>query len=348
MKRLYNLDYLRGLAAFGIMIYHYFIWTSGGFTSESFMGRLGVYGVSIFYILSGLTLFHVYFEKMEFSKKGIISFFKKRIFRIFPLLWLVTILSIFLSKKTPNHYDLFLNLTGLFGFIQWEKYFSVGVWSIGNELVFYVLFPFFIFFTKRYKPIMFLIFILFLGLYLYFAFYVLKSDLKLSEQWKDYVNPLNQAFLFLSGFLVGYFLNNIKVNNLILLGFIFIGLGLFVFFPASGDVINIVTGPKRLIFTFSCLLISVGFYKITFQLPRLIHRPLTIMGESSYSIYLLHPLVWIVIGFVSNYLRKNIFDFPVYIQFLIAVFCTLTISNFVYHHFEKYFMKFGKEGLKKT
>jgi hypothetical protein len=32
------------------------------------------------------------------------------------------------------------------------------------------------------------------GLYLYFPFVKLNSDLILSEQWKNYVNPLNQSF----------------------------------------------------------------------------------------------------------------------------------------------------------
>jgi peptidoglycan/LPS O-acetylase OafA/YrhL len=108
------------------------------------MGRLGIYGVSIFYVLSGLTLYYVYYEKIKPSKEDIISFFKKRVFRIFPLLWLVTIIAILLSRKMPGFTNLFLNLSGLFGFLRWDKYLSPGVRSIGNELVFYIFFPFFI------------------------------------------------------------------------------------------------------------------------------------------------------------------------------------------------------------
>ena len=143
INRLYSLDYLRGLAAFGIMIYHYFSWISGSFSADTFMARVGIYGVSVFYVLSGLTLYYVYYDKMKPSRQDITSFFKKRLFRLFPLLWLVTIAAIFLSKEMPNFYNLFLNLTGLFGFIKWDIYFSTGVWSISNELVFYVFFPLF-------------------------------------------------------------------------------------------------------------------------------------------------------------------------------------------------------------
>ena len=68
MNRLYNLDYLRGLVTFGIMIYHYLSWTLGKFTADTFMGRVGIYGVSIFYVLSGLTLYYVYYDKMKPSQ----------------------------------------------------------------------------------------------------------------------------------------------------------------------------------------------------------------------------------------------------------------------------------------
>src|SRR5262245_60491552 len=89
--RLYNLDYLRGLAAFGIMLYHYLTWTLGIFPADTIVGRVGIYGVSTFYVLSGLTLYYVYYGKMKPSAQDTAAFFKKRIFRIFPLLWLVTI-----------------------------------------------------------------------------------------------------------------------------------------------------------------------------------------------------------------------------------------------------------------
>lgn len=341
MNRLYNLDYLRGLAAFGIMIYHYLSWTLGKFSADTFMGRLGIYGVSIFYVLSGLTLYYVYYDKMKPSKEDIVSFFKKRIFRIFPLLWLVTIVAIILSRKSPDFYSLFLNLSGLFGFIKWDTYFSAGVWSIGNELVFYAFFPFFILFSKSYKPLMALLAITILGLYLYFAFNKLNQDLTLSEQWRNYVNPLNQVFLFLGGFLIGRFLHNVKIKNSIVITLLLLGLILFIFYPVTGDTINLVTGVNRLIFTACCFLICISFYKMTFTLPKFIHKPLTLLGEASYSVYLLHPIVYSVTGIALTISSKYLFHFPESVRLIISVISTLIISYFVYQRFEKYFMKLG-------
>lgn len=338
MNRLYSLDYLRGLAAFGIMVYHYLSWTLGKFTSDTFMGRLGIYGVAVFYILSGLTLYYVYYYKMKPSKEDIVSFFKKRVFRIFPLLWLVTIIAILLSGKMPDFTNLFLNLSGLFGFISWDKYFSTGVWSIGNELVFYVFFPFFILFIKKFKSLMILLSLVLFGLYLYFAFVKLNPDLTLSEQWGNYVNPLNQVFLFLGGFLIGFFFHKYQVKNSVIITLLLAGLALFTFHPSTGDTINIVTGTNRLIFTASCFIICTCFYKLTFQFPKFIHRPLTLLGEASYSVYLLHPIIYNLVG----RFRDVTFYFPESIRLVLSVLTTLIVSYFVYQYFEKYFMKLAR------
>ncbi len=278
MNRLYNLDYLRGLAAFGIMIFHYLSWTWGTSPADSILGRIGIYGVSIFYVLSGLTLYFVYHNKMKPSKAELIAFFRKRFFRIFPLLWLVIILRIMLFNQSPNLVDLFLNLTGLFGFVSWDRYLATGVWSIGNELVFYVFFPFFILFIKKVKALMVLLSLLLFGIYIYFAFIELDPGLTLSAQWKDYVNPLNQVFLFLGGFLIGYFFHSLRVKSSVSISMLFIALVLFSFYPASGDTIQLVTGPNRLVFTACCFLVCMGFYKLNFKFNDAVHKPLALLG----------------------------------------------------------------------
>ena len=342
-KRLFSLDYLRGLAAFGIMIYHYFTWTFGTYDASTFLGRIGVYGVSVFYILSGLTLFHTYYDKMEPSKTEVITFFKKRFFRIFPLLWLVTIASIILLKKSPSPLDLALNLSGLFGFFKWDTYFSTGVWSIGNELVFYVLFPFFILFLKQFKPLLVLLTITLFGFYIYFGFLVLNPTQALGEQWRNYVNPLNQVFIFMSGFLMGYFFQKIKVKNYLVVTILTFSIFCFTFYPAEGNTISIVTGINRLVFTALSFGICFGFYQLAFQLPDFLHQRLSILGEISYSVYLIHPLVYQVIGILMKISNKYLFHFSDSVKLMLSIVITLILSNLVYEYFEKYFMKLGRK-----
>lgn len=344
MNRLYNLDYLRGLAAFGIMIFHYFSWALGKFSADTFMGRIGLYGVSMFYVLSGLTLYFVYYHKMGLNKEDVLDFFKRRVFRIFPLLWVVTIVAILLSNQKPDVTDLLLNLSGLFGFLRWERYFSAGVWSIGNELVFYVFFPFFVLFTRHMKPAMLALALLLFGFYLYFAFIRLQPTLTLNEQWAVYIHPMNQVFLFMSGFLLGYALQRIQVPNIVALGFIAAGIVLFVLYPAAGDPVTLITGVNRLVFTVCCLLVCAGFYKLSLTLPGIIHQPLSLLGEASYAVYLLHPLVWTISGILCVWLKAHTLYVPLSVRLVLACITTLVLGYFVYQYVEKYFMQLGRKG----
>jgi exopolysaccharide production protein ExoZ len=343
-ERLFNLDYLRGAAAFSIMIYHYFSWSYGKYDANTAMSRIGVYGVSLFYILSGLTLYHVYFNKLDASTSGLTDFFKKRFFRIYPLMWLVIILNLMVTIRVPQAQKLLLNLSGLFGFVSWDSYYAVGLWSIGNELVFYVFFPVFVLLMKFSRPAMVILGIMVLALYVYFAFYRLSPDLTLSEQWRDYVNPLNQVFLFMSGFFMGHFFKSQKVNPLIVLTILLIGLAVFVFYPATGDRISLVTGIPRIIFTVVCLMICFSFFKLKIPLPHYLHHPLTKLGESSYSVYLLHPIIWKLFYYFSRGSREYLsIEIPQWILITVAGITSLYVSYLVYMKYEKYCQRLGRK-----
>jgi len=90
-NRIEPLDWLRGLMAVSIMFYH----LAANFyvqpNADSFIGRLGIYAVSVFFILSGLSLAHVYHASVN-DIKSYLFFMIKRIFRIWPLLWIALVL----------------------------------------------------------------------------------------------------------------------------------------------------------------------------------------------------------------------------------------------------------------
>lgn len=339
--RLYSLDYLRGLAAFGIMIYHYLFWIQGAFTSDRFMGRVGVYGVAIFYVLSGLTLYHVYEYSQGKKPFSVGQFFRKRIYRIFPLLWLVTILAIIISRKMPNLLDVFLNITGLFGFVRWDVYFSTGAWSIGNELVFYSVFPFILFACMR-RPILLVTYIgAAFALHHYFAYYRLNPTIPLSDQWREYVNPLNQLFFFVAGIAIGHFTKTRHFPLWSSLSIILTGLLLFTFIPAEGNTVALITEGNRWMFTLASLLICLGAYKMSGKLPSFLHSPLKLLGEASYSVYLLHPIVFAVCAFVFLKAEAQGLEITNIWKLAIPAGATLVLSYFVYFRFERYFMKRG-------
>ncbi len=290
------------------------------------LAKLGVYGVSMFYVLSGLTMYLVYFKNFALDKTFLRNFYVKRIFRIYPLMWFVMILAIIMygTKATPM--DLVLQFTGLFGIVDWTSNVPVGIWSIGNELSFYLMLPLFFYCIKRNNALFILISVIVFGIYCYFAFGLFDKTIPLANQDHEYKNPLNQVGLFFGGILIGHFFKEKSFKNvpvLTLLGTLLIA---FVFYPAEGNAISIIGGTERILYTLICFGIAFCFLKADFNfIPGSVKRSLAWFGDISYSLYLLHPHIWALITFTSFKIR---FVFP------IASVATLIICWLVYKYLE--------------
>lgn len=311
MTRIAPLDYLRGLCAIGIMIYHYLVFSGiETFTSDDFLRRVGYYGVSIFYILSGLTL-HLVYE----NRFNITDFFIKRFFRIFPLLWVV-LLCYWLIVPGIKIYNLLFTASGLFSVFGWWNYVGTGVWSIGNELSFYLIFPLFILPRKKYWNLILAVPIF--SVYIWFAFHRLDPF-----TWRDYVNPLNQLGLFYLGFLLGYL--KAEINESVSIVIIIFYLLLFTFYQVDGPPENLVTGVNRIVFTCISAFLVYGFCKLKISIPLL-----QTFGEISYSIYLIHPLVWMVVP-----------EFSPWTRVIVCIISTIAVSMVTYRLVEKPAIKLG-------
>lgn len=338
-RRIESLDALRGIAALGVMLYHLLSWEFGHFNSDSFWGRIGIFGVSIFYVLSGLTLYYVYGGKNLFSGKILKKFWKRRILRIFPLLWVVSATGILLNKLEPEIWDILLNFSGLFGFFRWDTTFSTGVWSIGNELVFYSAFPIIVMLTRSKW-----LFSIFLGsvlaLDLIFGLCLLTPRNSLLDQWHIYTNPLNQILLFSLGIAISFYLRNQRVSNIYLILILLLASIVFIYYPVQGDRINLITGPNRYLFLTLCLVIVFAVYKLNLSEKMASnYGPLRFLGDISYSIYLLHPLVYFVVSaIVKRYLHSNAI-----ITVIASVMITLLVGFLSYRLFESFFIRMGRK-----
>lgn len=325
-QRYENLDYLRGLCALSIMAYHYISWTMRGLDISNFLCKLGVYGVSMFYVLSGLTMYLVYFRTFSPDKTFFKSFYVKRIFRIYPLMWFVMILSIIMYGTESSPTDLVLQFTGLFGIVDWTSNVPVGIWSIGNELSFYLMLPLFFFCMKQSKWLLLAISVIVFGIYCYFAFVLFDKSQPIANQDMYYKNPLCQAGLFFGGILVGYFFKEKRFKNipvLVLLGTLVLVFG---FYPVHGNAIEIIAGWERILYTLICFGIAFCFLKADFNfVPAFMKKSLAWLGDISYSLYLLHPHVWALITYTSLKIR---FVFP------IASVATLVVCWLVYKYLE--------------
>jgi peptidoglycan/LPS O-acetylase OafA/YrhL len=296
-----TLDYLRGLLALSVMAYHYLSWAGVmlPWPLNQTLQRLGIYGVSAFYVLSGAALGLVYANR-EVNRPFLREFAAKRFWRIVPLFWLASFLAILPPlwvaalrhnpALAPDPLRVLLNFSLLFAWVQPHAALTVGGWSIGNELVFYSLFPFLLLALRSRGR--WLVAVGMAALTAFFAFRVLSPAVPLPEQWVAYVHPLNQIHFFAGGVGIGLFTRaHPKLPALPLQALALATALLFVSWPAATPA-ALVSGWARLLF--SLLALAACFAAATWgrPLPGWPARALRWLGGVSYSLYLLHPLVW--------------------------------------------------------
>lgn len=342
MKRIEGLDYLRGLMALSVMIYHYVSWGNGPIGSEYLIGKLGIYAVSMFYILSGLSLGLVYSGRIS-SSNDVYSFFVKRIFRIFPLFWLVLTVALLASIAGGHASDIdifkvFLNYSLLFGFVDPSAYFTVGAWSIGNEMVFYAILPVVFLLSSRLAWVLPFTIVASIAAGIYFAFFRLDSVTPIAEQWSIYINPFNQLFLFMGGVALGVYGKLLRVNSLTSIALLSISFLIFCFYPVAGDSVAIITGVARFIFSFSCIAFVAGVYFLNPSFKAVPAKVLGFFGSACYSIYLLHPVVAKVVVALAAKI-----GFGVFTGYTASALVTLAVSWLVFNYLEKPMMSVGKK-----
>jgi peptidoglycan/LPS O-acetylase OafA/YrhL len=133
-KRLDFFDVARFFAIFGVIIVH----VGQNSLPSLFFGdlhSLGRFGVQLFFIISGATVYLTYNKGVRDSN-NLLIFYIKRFFRIIPLFIIMAIIYFFLDNK-----PFFQSIFPWSGFNP-EAYNNIeGGWSIWNEMYFYLIFP---------------------------------------------------------------------------------------------------------------------------------------------------------------------------------------------------------------
>lgn len=320
----------------------------------TFLNRGGE-AVEFFFTLSGFLITYLLIN--ENNKNGFISikkFYLRRVYRIWPLYFLVTFIGFillgfiypFLYKK--NYFN-FPILEGFILFLLFlpnyvARNYQVGLlnplWSIGVEEQFYLFWaPLIKIFNRNIHFIIYaflILSILFFGLVFYdvFKFNLLLQNFLLSQ--KFYAMAIGGLFGYIYFFKLNLYTNSFfssKLFQFILLCCVFwyymIGFGfeyLFVF---------------RVIICFLYGLLILNISVIKNKLIDLETPWLNYLGAISYGLYMLHMLVdyvlrLIVEAFLINNLPKL---FLIGFYYSTLTLATIAIASLSYYYFEKPFLK---------
>ena len=157
MERIKGLDGVRGFASVGVVAFH--VAVLGGYTGQYAMfdrtiGR-GDCFVRLFFMLSSFSLMCAYYEQYDEGNFDIEKYVKKRILRIFPVFWVVMIMTILVNAYqggTNNVWEIIGTSSMFFALMPSGQDAIVwGGWSMGIQLIFYLLFPVFLVMTRNRK-----------------------------------------------------------------------------------------------------------------------------------------------------------------------------------------------------
>jgi peptidoglycan/LPS O-acetylase OafA/YrhL len=145
-------DSLRGFAILGVMMVHASQQTQITSLPERVksFGRMGQYGVQLFFVVSCFTLLWSLQNRMKRDRKPLHAFYVRRIFRIGPLFWLGTLIYVlfplpgqeFWAPRGVGAGQVLATLTFLHGWYPSSINSVVpGGWSIAAEFTFYLFTP---------------------------------------------------------------------------------------------------------------------------------------------------------------------------------------------------------------
>lgn len=286
MNRLHGVQYMRAVAALGVVIFHAAERTGGHFV-------IGAAGVDIFFVISGFIMWVL----AKTRQPSPLAFLRERAERIVPLYWIATAVMVAggLVGLFPNMRLTAFHVFGSFAFIPHVSPSDGGTWpvlvqgwTLNYEMFFYVLFAAVLFLpaAKRFTALA-LVFVALVCLGL-----VLRPE---GAVLRTYTSPL------MAEFLIGATIGKLWLANRLpsagwgtplivasIAGFVLVGFGYLPFGP-------IALGPLS-----GMLLVGVLVLEKAGRIQHV--RVPTYLGDASYSIYLWHTLAISVVAKASGIL----------------------------------------------
>lgn len=283
---------LRGLAAVGTVFFHLrFLNPTFDVHYLGFVEQFGA-GVTLFFILSCFSLFHSTRSKLNYSN-WLAGYTFRRFFRIFPLfigmLLFYLIFHYYKYGKIYSFNEVILNFSLLYQFVpgKHESIVMAG-WTIGVEVTFYCIFPF-LFAISRSARFWFVL--LCLAMLVSAGIPDINSKLGLENSYA-YMSFPRQFFVFLLGGVIYATANKYgKPKHKIIALIISIALFMCWAFHVKGLLPVYMKFDPLFVKAWALALFVYYFYDKKF----LFNKFTKFLGEASYTIYLIHPPVIVIL-----------------------------------------------------
>jgi exopolysaccharide production protein ExoZ len=347
-SRLLGIDYCRGIAAIGVVLFHSCIVISKekyfGDDPLNGMADFGGRGVDFFFVLSGFIISLIHFGDIG-RKDRLPSYFLKRVTRVFPMMLVVSIpfmVLYFLSGLERPASDsmadrIFACVSSLLLIPSSTVPLPSVLWTLKHEMLFYYIFGLTILFP-RIGLIWFVIWM--------FGCVIYSSEFTGSHFLSDFLfSPYNLEFILGVVCGVAFRKMTVPVPRLLLL----VGLSCFIVFGIYyRRVIDSpiwIVNPTTLLQVFQFGLASTLIVIGTAQLDRMGKIPkipfFQLIGAASYTIYLVHLPVIVVTAKFLRFCQSVVFVSPM-VAFTSVVFASLIAGILIHLLVEVRFMELSR------
>lgn len=341
------IDALRGLAALLVVVIHVSIIflnkasleISGHGIKDFFLNfDLGRIGITIFFIISGFVICKSFNRK----KKELKSFVLKRFFRLYPLFWLSVLLSwLFIWRPNPGSLTpntLLANLTMLPAFLGQE--FMIGLyWSLETELIFYVLAAILYAIGWLRKPLV----LVGLTLLMYALSYLFITAPGFQPSLPHWTATPYHLALMLFGVTMRYAYEGEKSQSKFShTTWVKIQLGLLLLIPLYITAEFLLTGNSTYVTDAYAYLTGITLFLLGLKFLKRAPGWMVHIGVVSYSIYLLHPIVFaLLLKLTIKYSVLQGYHISVYI--IVNILMSIALASLTYKLVEEPFNNLGRK-----
>lgn len=324
------LDFYRFIAATSVAFYHFGLYDPNGMVFQ-LTKRFNLF-VDFFFVLSGFVIALSYGESVG-TWRGIGVYLRRRFARIYPLhlltfiLFLVPVIFLTITHRpipNPEKYDLALIPAQLLLVHSWPLNvglsFNYPAWSISVEFAMYLLFPLIVWVNRR------------AGLIApaavvvggFAAIEIMRATgIMMAEHWDDNYSPIRALPTFTIGMIIAASFRKITWGLEIGMVSLLVAIALMV--AHANNYLIIAAFTSSIFFTASGELARPNHY--------LNLRFIRMLGDASYSVYMLHAFVLIVlVGTIWPRLKTGPMPVSYGIIILLQICC---LSVLTYNIFEK-------------
>jgi len=324
--RIKELDALRGIAALGVVFFHYTL----GRAEAQYGIKLGITGVDLFFMISGFVIF-MSIQNLSTS----LEFAVNRFTRLYPTYWTCVTITALLQllliiSSSNNMVDLSVSKY-LINLTMFQHYFSVNdidgsYWTMIIEMVFYIFIALILSLklVKYIIPICVVILVM-IGVY---SILLEQTFPNLNITLTYWVRLFAHFPLFFAGIL---FFKIKEQQTKWFLNYLLIALCFVIqcsLYNNSSKASSYISNAEHITMLSVYFIIFILF--VNYKLQFIVTKPTLFLGKISFALYLIHQFIStaIIIPYIVNQLMLN-FWFAAFIALIISISIATLVTFFI-------------------